>query len=204
MEVPDGINLRTQMNTAEKAYQDIVANTERVDTTREASGYPRGLKMAYTADNMQELRDLKEAAEAAGHTVEVTRLHRQDGWALWARSEGGDLNDDAYMGRSERDAVITLVNGSNPEDEAFQCLCGDRYDVADVADLLAKAKAVQALADDFPYTEDLEEGEAINVFVDLDNARVDYTVRTGQNGYSYDTHHYHTALLIKEREEEEA
>ena len=191
------------MNTAEKAYQDIVANTERVDTTREASGYPRGLKMAYTADNMQELRDLKEAAEAAGHSVEIIRLHRQDGWALWARSEGGDLEDDAYMGRSERDTVVTLNSDSHAEAEAFDLLCGEGFTIEDEKGLFNTAAAVRRLADDFPYTEDLEEGEAINVFVDLDNARVDYTVRTGQNGYSYDTHHYHTALLIKEREEEE-
>ena len=192
------------MNTAEKAYQDIVANTQRVDTTREASGYPRGLKVAYTADTMQELRDLKEAAEAAGHTVEVTRLHRQDGWALWARSEGGDLEDDAYMGRSERDTVISIDKDCEQEAQAFNLIVGEGYEVKDLDDFNNKAKAVLNLSRELPDPMDLEDGEEVKVFMDTNNWSINYTVKTGQNGYSYDTHYYHTALLIKEREEEEA
>lgn len=191
------------MNNAEQVYQDMIANAECVDTTREASGYPRGLKVAYTADTMGELRELRDAAEAAGHEVEVIRLHRQDGWALWARSEGGDLEDDAYMGRSERDTVVTLNSDSHAEAEAFDLLCGEGFTIEDENGLFRTAAAVRNLADELPDTSDLEEGEAINVFVDLDNACVDYTVKTGQNGYSYDTHQYRTAILIKEREEAE-
>jgi hypothetical protein len=191
------------MKAAEQAYQELLSQATRVDTTRETSGYPAGLKVAYTADTMGELRELRDAAEAAGHEVEAIRLHRKDGWALWARSNGGDLADDAYMGRSEQDTVITLNSDSHAEAEAFDLVCGRAYEVEDECDLFAKAKAVRDLADELPDTSDLEEGEEVKVFIDMNDYTVDYTVRTGQNGYSYDTHHYHTALLIKEREDED-
>jgi hypothetical protein len=191
------------MKTEEQNYADLLITATRIDTTRESNGYPAGLKVAYTADTMGELRELRDAAAAAGHEVEVIRLHRQDGWALWARSNGGGLEDEAYMGRSEQDTVITLNSDSHAEAEAFDLICGEGFILEDEKGLFRTAAAVRNLADELPDTSDLEEGEKIHVFVDMNNACVDYAIRTGQNGYAHDTHQYCTALLIKEREEEE-
>jgi hypothetical protein len=187
-------------------YGALLAAATRIDTTANGgNGYPRHLKVAYTADTMGELRELHEAATAEGHEVDVVMLHRRDGWALWERHNRGsehDLNDDRWMGTSDQDWTITLDNESDCEQEAFATVCGEGYEVEDAADLLAKASAVRELAAELPDPDELEDGENVVAFLDA-WYELKYTVRTGQNGYSYDTHHYCTALIITEREEEE-
>jgi hypothetical protein len=192
------------MNTEQKtSYADALTAAKAIDTTTGMNGYPSHLKVAYTADTMEELRDLKEAAEAEGHEVSVLWLHRREAWALWERNNGHDLDDDAWMGQSERDWTITIDNTTNSEQEAFDAICGTRYEVEDAADLIAKAKMVQELAKELGDGDDLGDGEKIIAFLDSSEWGINYTVRTGQNGYSYDTHQYKTALLIEEREQED-
>lgn len=175
---------------------------ETVETTSEGNGYPRHLRMAYTAESMAELRAAKEQAEAEGCKVEVVQLHRQDGWALWHRwNYLHGLGDEAWMGCNDRDWTVDIEQGADLLGLAFEIVCGMGYEVQDVADLLEKAETVEELAGELPDPDDLEKGEKVRVW--LDGAQVLYTVRTGQNGYCYDTHHRRTALLITEPEEDE-
>lgn len=195
------------MNTAPTTtYAEAMSTCRTIDTTEGGgNGYPRRLKVAYTADTMQELRELQQAAEAAGDSVSIVELHRRYGWALWERtSYAHDLDDDAYMGTSERDWIITIDKDSDRADEAFGTVCGEGYEVLDYADLLAKAKAVEGLSKELPDPSDLEEGERVVCFLDSTSGGwgIEYTVKTGQNGYSYDTHQYCTALMIEERTED--
>lgn len=188
------------META-TSYYSVIEQCKTVETTEGGgNGYPRRLRVAYTADTMGELRELYDAAEAAGHDVSVIHLHRRDGWGLWERHNNGskhDLDDDMWMGTSDQDWTIKITSESDREQEAFDAICGERYEVEDVQDLMAKAKAVQELAEDLADPDGLEDGEVVIHFLDSNNDwGVKYTVCTGQNGYSYDTHHYCTALEI--------
>lgn len=180
-----------------------LSTAERVDTTTGQNGYPRHLRVAYTADTMGELRALKEAAEAEGHEVSAIRLHRRDGWALWERDHDHDLDDDRWMGESDNDFTIKLDRSSNLDDEAFSAVCGGGYEVHDASDLFKKAEQVRSLSNELPDPSDLSDGESIVCFIDTGNWCIDYTVNTGQNGYTHDTHHYKSALLIVERQEDE-
>ena len=198
------------MSTETMTYAELIGTIDikSIETTEGGgNGYPRRLSMAYTADTMGELRELKEAAEAAGHEVSVIHLHRRDGWALWERHNNGskhDLADDKWMGTSDQDWTITINSACDREQEAFAAICGDRYEVEDVEDLMAKAKAVKELAEDLADPDGLENDEVVIHFLDSNNGwRINYTVQTGQNGYSHDTHQYCTALVIVERDEEE-
>lgn len=182
---------------------ELSTGIEQVDTTTGQNGYPRHLRVAYTADTMGELRALKEAAEAAGHDVSVIQLHRRDGWALWERSNDYDLDDDRWTGTNNGDWTIAIEPGSEREDEAFNAVCGEGYEIEDAADLFRRAQQVRALADALPDPNDLKEGEKIVCFIDTNDWNIDYTVRTGQNGYSYDTHQHKSALLIVEHERED-
>lgn len=196
----------TKMETNTKTrdnYGKLLAEAKRIDTTREGNGYPSGVKVAYTADTMGELRELWEAAVGAGHKAEAITLHRRDGWALWARMGSADLQDEAYMGQSDDDWTITIGNTSNCEEEAYQLICGTGYELEDVVDLFAKAMKVRELADELPDPDELEDGEEVKVFIDTNDWTINYMVKTGQNGYSYDTHQYCTALIITEKEEDE-
>lgn len=165
------------------------------------NGYPRRLKVAHTADTMRELREHRDAELSAGNEVEIVRLHRRDGWALWERVGYCSLHDDAYMGTSDNEWTTEVTKDSDCVEVAYMAVCGERYEVQDAADLIAKAKAVKELADDLPDPDDLEEGERVLVF--LDGWSINYTVKTGQNGYNYDTHQYCTGLIVTERDEEE-
>lgn len=187
------------MDTATK-YAELIATAQKVDTTTGMNGYPQHLKVAYTADTMAELRDLKEAAEAAGHQVSILGLHRRDGWALWERQANNGLEDDRWMG-SGGDWMITMDKDSDAEALAFAAVCGEEYKVEDAYDLFKKSEQVGSLADELPDPDELEDGEQVVCFIDTGNWSIDYTVKTGQNGYSYDTHHYRSALLIEERDE---
>jgi len=186
------------------SYAEALSAAHTVDTTTGMNGYPQHLKVAYTADTMGELRELKEAAEADGHEVTVLRLHRRDGWALWERSRDNNLEDDAWMGIGEQDWTVRVHANTDREQEAFEVICGTKYEVESAFDMLNAANNVRSLASELPSPHDLEDGEQVIVFLDANNGySINYTVKTGQNGYSYDTHHYCTALLIEEREEEE-
>ncbi len=189
----------------EMTYEAALEQCRTVDTTEGGgNGYPRRLRVAHTADTMGELRELKEAAEAAGHEVSVLTLHRRDGWALWERSNDYDLENDRWMGMSERDTVIDIDRDSDREQEAFDLICGEGYEVEDAADLIAKAEAVRELAEELADPDELEDGEIVRHMLDANNSwSIAYTVCTGQNGYSHDTHQYCTALVIVERDEEE-
>jgi len=139
--------------------------------------------------------------------VTIVELHRRDGWALWERVRAiHRLDDDAYMGTSEHDWAIVIDKDSDRDDEAFRAVCGEGYEMQDCADLMAMAKAVQELSKALPDPSDLEDGERVICFLDSASGDwgIEYTVCTGQNGYSYDTHQYCTALLIEEREGEAA
>lgn len=192
------------MNNA-RTYDQVLHGAKQVDTCSDPGGYPRGLRVAYTADTMAELRELQEAAEAEGHDVTPIMLHRCDGWSLWHRmSNDHYLGDDRWMGAGEQDWTISINSDCDREQEAFDAICGYRYELEDVEDLMAKARAVQKLAEDLADPDSLEDGEMVIHFLDSNNSWVvNYSVRSGQNGYSYDTHQYCTALLIEEREEEE-
>lgn len=196
------------METKTKTYADILSTVKSIDTTANGgNGYPRHLKIAYTADTMGELRELHEAATAEGHDVDIVSLHRRDEWALWERVNTGsvhDLDDDRWMGTSESDWTITIDKDSDTDALALDAICGDGYTVQDAVDLFTKADAVKALSAELPDPDELEDGEDVIAFCDADNGwRVDYTVKTGQNGYSHDTHDYCTALIITEQEEED-
>lgn len=180
----------------------VTDRLQQVDTTSSNDGYPRHLRVAFTADTMAELREAKEEAEANGCTVEVVQLHRRDGWALWHRSNDYDLNDDRWMGESERDWTINVTKDSDRDQEAFEAICGTGYEPEDAADLLSKAAAVKALALELADPDGMEDGEVVKHFLDSNGWGINYTVRTGQNGYAYDTHHYCTALIISEPEDD--
>jgi hypothetical protein len=185
------------METANN-YRDLIAKAERIDTTTGMNGYPRALRVAYTADTMGELRALKDAAEAEGHEVEVIRLHRRDGWNLWERHYDSGLDDDRWMGIDDHDWTVKIDKDSAIGQVAFEAVVGtDGGHIQDPAALFDAAQQVQELADALPDPDDLEEGEEVVCFLDPDNGwSIDYTVKTGQNGYSHDTHQYRTALLI--------
>ena len=192
------------METNKKpTYAEALSTARTVDTTTGMNGYPQQLKVAHTADTMGELRELKEAAEAEGHEVTVLQLHRRDGWSLWERRTDYNLDDDAWMGVGEQDWTIRVNAKTDREQEAFEVICGTKYEIESASDMLNAAENVRALAKELPRPHDLEEGQEVIVFLDANNGYcINYTVCTGQNGYSYDTHHYCTALLIEEREEE--
>lgn len=185
-------------------YQAALELCKTVDTTEGGgNGYPRRLRLAYTADTMAELRALKEAAESEGHEVSVLMLHRRDGWALWERHNDDYLDDERWMNVSEDDWTIDIENNSDRMAEAFRTVCAEGYEVEDAADLFAKAEWVRELAEDLADLDDLEDGEIVRHWLDANNGySIAYTVHTGQNGYAYDTHQYITALVITEREEE--
>lgn len=196
------------METKNKTYADILSTVKSIDTTASGgNGYPRRLSVAYTADTMGELRELYDAAIAEGHEVDVVTLHRRDGWALWERQNHGsvhDLDADRWMGTSDQDWTITIDKDSDTDALALDAICGDGYTVQDAVDLFTTADAVKALSAELPDPDELEEGEEVIAFCDANNGwTVDYTIKTGQNGYSYDTHQYCTGLIITEREEEE-
>lgn len=190
------------MNPTTDIYT-LLDKAEKIDTVQAGgNGYPRGLRVAYKADTMAELRELHDAAVAQGHQVEVVSLHRRDGWHFWERTNSGHLDDDEWMGDTECDWIIMMMPESKALDKAFEIVCGTGYEPQDAADLLAKAKRVQELADELPDPDDLEEGERVLVYLD-DYHQIKFAVRTGQNGYYYDTHHYCSALIITEREEDD-
>lgn len=195
------------MNTGILQHADMNTKTavvaKQVDTTTGQNGYPRQLRVAYTADTMGELRSMKEEAEKNGHEVSVVQLHRRDGWALWVRSNDYNLDDDRWTGTSETDWTITLNQNSNCDAEAFAAICGGGCEIEDAYDLFKKAEQVRSLSDELPDPSDLAEGERVVCFIDAGEWAIEYAVRSGQNGYSRDTHHYKSALLITEREQED-
>ena len=93
--------------------------------------------------------------------------------------------------------------GDNCDKEAFDLICGVRYELEDMADLLSKANAVRMLSAELPDPNDMDDEEQVEVFIYTNNWTINYTVKTGQNGYSYDTHQYCTGLIITEKEEDE-
>lgn len=174
----------------------------QVDTTTGLNGYPRDVRVAYTADTMAELRSMKENFERDGYDVTPVRLHRRDGWALWERFDDHDLDDDRWA-RPDPGAVYTtyLNPTSDAMEEAFNMVCGG-LNINTADDLLRYADRVRQLADQLPDPSDLLDGEECVVTLS-DDLTVAYYVRTGQNGYAYDTHNYCSALLIEKREEDE-
>lgn len=174
----------------------------QVDTTTGMNGYPRDVRVAYTADTMAELRTMKENFERDGYDVAVVQLHRRDGWALWERSSDYNLDDDRWTATDPDSFSLRLVNGDNLLEEAFKLIVTDVSEIRGAGDLLSYAERVRDLADQLPDPSDLLDGEEYAVTLS-DNLDVRYYVRTGQNGYVYDTHHYRSALLIEKREEEE-
>lgn len=193
------------MNTKELNYANLIANAETVDTTTGTNGYPQALKVAYTADKLSELETLKEAAEAAGHEVEVVSLHRRDGWRLWERSHVWGIDGVKYMNVSESDTTVTLTEDSDHENAAFDLIIGDNGEsLTSLKDLEQAAKDARRLADEFERVIIASEpGERTVIFMDMDNRSVDYSVTTDQNGYEHDTHHYKTGLLITEKADQE-
>lgn len=176
-------------------------NVIQVDTTSSPTGYPERLRIAYTADTMAELRALKDAAEADGHRVDVVALYRCDGWALWHRMTHGDLDDEAWTQPGVNGTFITMNMRSCAEQEAFNLIAKDRtFDALD--ELRDAIDRVEDLASDLPDPSELKEGQQYAVQLD-DNLRVQHYVKTGDTGYSYDTHNYCTALLIEEAEQDE-
>ena len=190
---------------AHNMEQTAISTARNVDTTTGMNGYPERLRVAITADTMGELRELKDRHEAQGDTVEIIRLHRRDGWALWERDHDVDLDDERWMGTAPDEWTIDLTPDSDGMDEAFTLLIGeDGSDITTAKGLERAAGAVEALGKELDsLIDDLEDGQICRVWIDMDNRAVDYSVRTGQNGYSYDTHHYKSALLITEREAED-
>lgn len=192
---------------AQQTYTEIIADCKEVETTeRGGNSYPRRLRRAYTADTIGELRDLVQAAQAAGHKVSVLYLHRRDGWALWERyntASDHDLEDDYFQAKAEDDWTITITNESDAKQEAFLAVCGEGYPVDDAQDLFRRAKQVRYLASELPDPANLEDGESVVVFMDANNRSINYTVATGQNGYGYDTHEWCLAVEVEEVEEEE-
>lgn len=170
----------------------MLAGMQREVTTSDASGYPRYLKVVYTTDTMEELREAKEAAEEAGAEVDVIRMHRRDGWNLWCRSMDADLSDDAWTGEDGRTMRWTLPPGEDREALAFEIVMGDDgRDIRDVEALRKALRGVEDLAGDIPEPDERD----VYLFVD-DELRIAYTVEDGHNGYSYDTHHYRTGLIV--------
>lgn len=173
----------------------------QVDTTTGINGYPRDVRVAYTADTMAELRAMKANFERDGYDVAVVELHRRDGWALWERSSDHNLDDDRWTATDPEGFSLRLVNGSDLLEEAFELIVTDVSEIQSADDLLSYVDRVRQLADQLPDPSDLLDGEEYAVTLS-DNLDVRYYVRTGQNGYVYDTHHYCSALLIEKREEE--
>lgn len=174
----------------------------QVDTTEGSNGYPRALRVAYTANTMGELREAYDAAKAEGCEVNIVRLYRRDGWALWER-RGHEyaLDDDQWMGTSEGDWIIDVDKDSDREGVAFDHICGGGWSPESADELYAKAEAVRELALDLADPDGLEEGETVRHW--MDGSRIMYTVKTGDTAYSYDTHQWCIALEITEPEEEE-
>ncbi len=173
----------------------------QVDTTTGLNGYPRDVRVAYTADTMAELRTMKESFEHDGYDVAVVQLHRRDGWALWERSGDHNLDDDRWIATDRESFSLRLINGDDLHEEAFRLIVTDVSEIRGADDLLSYADRVRQLADALPDPSDLLDGEEYAVTLS-DNLDVRYYVRTGQNGYVYDTHHYCSALLIEKRDEE--
>lgn len=173
----------------------------QVDTTTGINGYPRDVRVAHTADTMAELRSMKENFESDGYDVAVVQLYRRDGWALWERYSDYNLDDDRWTATDPDSFSLRLVNGSDLLQEAFSLIVPGPSEIRSADDLLSYADRVRRLADQLPDPSDLLNGEEYAVTL-RDDLTVAYYVRTGQNGYVYDTHHYRSALLIEKREEE--
>lgn len=173
----------------------------QVDTTTGINGYPRDVRVAHTADTMAELRAMKENFERDGYDVTVVQLHRRDGWALWERSSDHNLDDDRWTVTDPDSFSLRLVPGDDLMEEAFKWIVTDTSEIRGADDLLSYADRVRQLADALPDPSDLLNGQEYAVTLS-DNLDVRYYVRTGQNGYVYDTHHYCSALLIEKRDEE--
>lgn len=174
----------------------------QVDTTTGINGYPRDVRVAHTADTMAELRTMKESFEHDGYDVAVVQLHRRDGWALWERSSDHNLDDDRWTVTDPDSFSLRLVPGDDLMEEAFKWIVPDASEIQSAADLLSYADRVRQLADQLPDPSDLLDGEDYAVTL-RDDLTVAYYVKTGQNGYAYDTHQYRSALLIEKREDED-
>lgn len=187
----------------EQEYQERLSRARKVDTTSERSGYPRNIKVAYTADTWEELLGLEAAALKAGHQVEAVRLHRRDGWALWHREHIWSIDTTAYTASGDLDFAIRIEHDTNTDAEAFRAVLGeDGQDIQEAKDLYMAAAQVSTLADALAAeSDDLEEGEFCMVF--LDGADILYAVPSTVNGYSYDTHQFTTAIIITETNETE-
>lgn len=183
-----------------QTFDEMIEMYERVDTTTGTNGYPQKLRVAYTADTMGELRTLHDRAKDGGYNVQVVRLHRRDGWALWGRLvPWNGLEDDNWTQAGPSDHPIVIDPDTDPQELAFDAV--GSTDIRSASDLHETSRRVRQLAHELPDPGDLCEGEKWYVFLG-DDGCIDYTVKTGQNGYSFDTHHYKTGLIITAKDEE--
>ena len=103
------------------------------------------------------------------------------------------INTDDYL----------IVNADTDVERAVfeQVLSGREY--ANMKEIRQALQEAEDLIREIGDVSDLNDREYVLHVLDPNNWTVNYWVRTGQNGYSRDTHQYKTALRITEREEEE-
>lgn len=175
--MPDDI-----LERIENAYADL----HEVETTSDASGYPRGLGRAVVG--FDTFDEAQEVADKYGLTV--VKLHRRDGWQLW-------YNDGQKMYDSDRPTL-------EPEDMGYRTM----YQPDDSERVVEDLKTAIAGLDDieciFNLTQSrkeiIEELDAMGndeaIFTDHDSETPTEweKVNIHPTEWEYDTHHYCVAV----------
>lgn len=175
--------------TKENKDLENIAYTEGlkiVETTSDASGYPRGLGHAVVGfDTFGEAQDV---ADKYGLTV--MKLHKRDGWQLWYNDrqalhdgdkptlEPEDMGYRTMYREVDEDLVIEDLKAAIAELDDMECivnLAQSRKDIIEELETLGDDEAIFTDGDDKTPTE----WEKVNIH---------------PAEWQYDTHHYCIAL----------
>lgn len=165
---------------------DQNAELAQVETTSEASGYPRGLGRAVVGfDTFEEAQDV---ADKYGLTV--VKLHKRDGWQLWHNDrqalhdgdrpmlEPEDMGYHNIYQAGDEKRVVEDLKASIAGLDDIECICylaDSRKDIIEELDTLGENEAIFTDHDSKTPTE----WEKVNIH---------------PTEWEYDTHHYCVAL----------
>jgi len=175
-----------------------------VETTSEASGYPRNLRHVLTFQTITELLNCSEELTAEGHTVTELLLHKRDGWQLWARTRGS-IEHGMFRRASDNDWTIEVDASEDPKDVAFRLLF-DGVELDSLDGIRGRLAAADRFAEEVENIIEASRDnncDEVTIFYDPDqNYRIDYWADNDTVGYSYDTHAYEVALMVDWKEDD--
>lgn len=184
---------------AMEKYEYMENLMDRVQTTSEISGYPRGLKQMFTSNCAEELQGFIRSAKAVGLEVRHYLLSKKDGHTLWYRAE---VTEDYDLREANPYNLHKYkLNGRvNVEEQLFRALAGD-MEIKDFYTLKWIHNLVTNLADEVGH--DLTALDGAALFLD-DDHNFCYIVKEDDTGFYYDTNHRCLAVTVsKEGEDDE-